>query len=153
MHKIVIDEMERHLAGRASAAFYDHLAQCSDCRQKAEEMRQTALLLHKLRVPEQDELVLPAGFYARLASRIVYQQKSSAWGMFAPDALFFRRVAFGSLLLLAGLGSYLITNEAEFSVNDATAIIARQSAADNTDTADAPRHRDQILLTLANWSE
>jgi hypothetical protein len=151
MHNIVIEEMERHLAGRASVAFYDHLAECEECRRETGIMKETSELLRAFRAnPEEAPCPLP-GFYARVTSGIVQQQRSSGWGVFAPNAVFFRRVAFASLLLLAGFGSYLITNEPEFSVNDATAIIARQSAADSSPATSG--QRDRILLTLANWSE
>jgi len=151
MHNIVIEEMERHLAGRASVAFYDHLADCEECRRETGIMRETSELLRAFRANPEEAPGAPPGFYGRVAAGIVRQQSSSGWGIFAPNAVFFRRVAFASLLLLAGFGSYLVTNEPEFSVNDATAIIARQSAADGS--AATSDQRDRILLTLANWSE
>ena len=100
MHKIVMEEMERHLAGRASAAFYDHLAQCDLCRRETEAMRDTAELLRSFRCNEDEALPPPAGFYSRVATSIIQEQRSAVWGMFAPGAVFFRRVAFASLLLL-----------------------------------------------------
>jgi hypothetical protein len=151
MHNIVIEEMERHLAGRASVAFYDHLAECEECRRETGIMREASELLRTFRANPEEAPGAPPGFYGRVAAGIVRQQNSSGWGIFAPNAVFFRRVAFASLLLLAGFGSYLITNEPEFSVNDATAIIARQSATDGSPAISD--QRDRILLTLANWSE
>jgi hypothetical protein len=151
MHNIVIEEMERHLAGRASVAFYEHLAECEGCRRETGIMQETSELLRAFRANPEEALGALPGFYGRVAAGIVQQQSSSGWGIFAPNAIFFRRVAFASLLLLAGFGSYLITNEPEFSVNDTTAIIARQSATDGSPATSA--QRDRILLTLANWSE
>lgn len=156
MHRIIIEELESHLAGRDSVPLREHLSQCGDCRREVLEMDEVSGLLRTLRSPEgAGEPFTPAGgFYAGVATRVMAKQQSSAWGMFAPGAQFFRRVAFASLLLLAGLGSWLITNEPEFSVNDATAIIARHAATGSIDgAADAAGSRDQILLTLVNWSE
>src|SRR5215831_15312633 len=100
MHKIVIEEMERHLAGRASAAFYDHLAECHGCRRETGIMKETSELLRTFRAnPEEAPASLP-GFYARVTAGIVQEQRSQGWGIFAPNAVFFRRVAFASLLLL-----------------------------------------------------
>ena len=57
-----------------------------------------------------------------------------------------QKVWFGTyLLLLAGLGSYLITNEPEFSVNDATAIIAQQSAPSGPDSPNLAVNRDRMM--------
>ena len=104
--------------------------------------------------PGEDEALEPfPGFYGRIAVGIVEQQRASFWGLFAPGAGFFRKIAFASLLVLGALGSYLITSQSEFSVNDATAIMAHNSADSGTDGVAPVTHRDQILLALANWSE
>ena len=154
MHNVVIEELEDHLAGRASNAFGSHLAQCGACRAEIAAMEEMSGALRMLRRDNGEAVAPRPGFYARVATGIVERERRTAWGLFAPGALFFRRVAFASLVLLAGLGTYLIANEPEFSVNDATAIMARQ--APDTDVRSDDRgvnSRDQILLTLANWSE
>jgi hypothetical protein len=92
----------------------------------------------------------PLGFFNRVADRIIDQQRKEAWGLFSPGAAFFRRIAFASLLLLAGLGSFLVTHDSSDSRPDAAAIIAQHDP--NTvhpDSAD----RDRLLVTLANYRQ
>jgi len=52
---------------------------------------------------EQAPVPLP-GFYAKVAAGIHEQQNARVLGLLSPGVSFFRRVAFASLLLLAGLG-------------------------------------------------
>ena len=156
MHKIVFEELEKHLVGRASPAFREHLEGCAGCRGEVEAMAGVSTLLRGLRPDEDkaDEAMGPfPGFYGRVAMGIVEQQRASFWGVFAPGAGFFRKVAFASLLVLGALGSYLVTNQSEFSVNDATAIMAHNSADESPDGVAPVAHRDQILLALASWGE
>lgn len=153
MHKIVLEELEKHLAGRAGGPFREHLTTCAECRDEVDALAGVSALVRGLRRGEDDAMEPRPGFYGRVAVGIVEQQRSSVWGILAPGGEFFRKVAFASLLLLGVLGTYLVTSQGEFSVNDATAIIAHNSADSGSD-GDAPvAHRDQILLALANWSE
>ncbi len=155
MHDIVIDELERHLSGNASRAFHDHLDVCDACRNEVSQMEEVSLLLREMRAVSEDNgfAVAPqpsAGFYNRVTWRIVDGQQKGAWGLFSPGALFFRRVAFASLLLLAGLGSFLVSREASFSGTDAAAIMAQHDpAAAHTESSD----RDRMLVTLATYHE
>jgi hypothetical protein len=81
------------------------------------------------------------------------QQRTEGWGVLSPGAAFFRRIAFASLLLLAGLGSYLVTRESSFggpTGTDAASIMAQHDpVADHQETTD----RDRMLVTLATWRE
>lgn len=153
MHDIVIDELERHLSGNASRAFYDHLDACDACRSEVSQMEDLSLLLREMRAPENafEGVAQPsAGFYNRLTWHIVDRQEKQSWGLFAPGAVFFRRIAFASLLLLAGLGSFLVSREASFSGTDAAAIMAQHDpTATHTDSSD----RDRMLVTLATYHE
>jgi hypothetical protein len=81
----------------------------------------------------------------------VDHQNTGHWGLLAPGAAFFRRVAFASLLLLAGLGSYLVMREGDvFPAADAVTIIAQHdSTADHAASAD----RDVLLVALASYGE
>ena len=89
------------------------------------------------------------GFYNRVRGRIIEKQQKEAWGLFSPGAAFFRRIAFASLLLLAGLGSFLVTRESSFSGTDAATIIAgHDPIADHSESSD----RDRMLVTLATYS-
>ena len=108
MHDIVVEELERHLSGDASQAFYDHLDACADCTAAVVAMSEISVCLRELKADE--AVPEPSlGFYNRVANRIVEDQRKEAWGLFSPGAAFFRRVAFASLLILAGLGSFLVT--------------------------------------------
>jgi hypothetical protein len=95
------------------------------------------------------------GFYNRVAGEIIDHQRKEAWGLFSPGAVFFRRVAFASLLLLAGLGSYLVSREAGYTGDiaagqDAAAIMAQHDTGLNhTEISD----RDRMLVTLATYRE
>jgi hypothetical protein len=173
MHDIVIDELEAHLSGRgvyktASRAFYAHLDVCAECRAEVAGMDDLSMLLRELRFDpdnapenasenalESDAATLPQpslGFYSRVRYRIMEKQQKEAWGLFSPGAAFFRRVAFASLLLLAGLGSFLVTRESSFSGTDAAAIMAQHDSnpvAAHSEASD----RDRMLVTLATYHE
>ena len=154
MHKIVLEELEKHLAGRSSGACREHLAGCPKCRVEVDAQAGISALVRGLGPGEEERVMEPGpGFYGRVAMEIVEQQRSSVWGMLAPGGEFFRKVAFASLLLLGVLGTYLVTSQGEFSVNDAIGIIAHNSADSGSDGNAPVAHRDQILLALSNWSE
>jgi len=175
MHDIVVDELERHLSGggvckNASRAFYSHLDVCAGCRAEVAEMDDLSMLLRGLRWDsanaadnaaeraagngsEYTAQALPQpslGFYNHVRYRILEKQQKEAWGLFSPEAAFFRRIAFASLLLLAGLGSFLVTRESSFSGMDAAAIMAQHDpAAVHSEASD----RDRMLVTLATWRQ
>jgi hypothetical protein len=159
MHDIVVDELEAHLSGggvyrKASRAFYAHLDACADCRAEVAGMDDLSSLLRELRLnPEDAATAVPQpslGFYNRVRYRIVEKQQKEAWGLFSPGAAFFRRVAFASLLLLAGLGSFLVTRESSFSGTDAASIMAQHDpVAAHSESSD----RDRMLVTLATYRE
>jgi hypothetical protein len=167
MHDIVVDELEKHLSGggvyqSASRAFYAHLEICAECRAEVAQMDDLSLLLRELRIEpafavesgmEAAAATVPQpslGFYNRVRYRIVEKPQREAWGLLSPGAAFFRRIAFASLLLLAGLGSFLVTHESSVSGTDAASIMAQHDpTADHTDISD----RDRMLVTLATWHE
>jgi hypothetical protein len=153
MHDIVVDELERHLSGNATRAFYEHLDLCESCRTEVSGMDEVASLLRELRPAEGGVEMAPQPspyFYNRVTWQIAETPLKQAWGLFSPGAAFFRRVAFASLLLLAGLGSYLVSREASFSGTDAAAIMAQHDPAlTHTESAD----RDRMLVTLATYHE
>ncbi len=159
MHEIVIDELETHLTGggvcrKASAAFYAHLDACEPCRSEVAEMEGLSALFQEFRLDQdrvEDAIPEPTlGFYVRVRNQIVAKPEKEAWGLFSPTASFFRRVAFASLLLLAGLGSFLVTREASFGGTDAAAIMAQHDPiAAHSDSSD----RDRMLVTLATYRQ
>lgn len=160
LHDIVMDELETHLSGggvakRASRAFYAHLEMCEPCRAEVAELDSLSMLLRELRpdaVGAPDGLLTPEpslGFYNRVRYRILADQQKEAWGLFSPGAAFFRRVAFASLLLLAGLGSFLVSRESSVRGTDAATFMAQHDPVADHSQAD----RDRMLVTLANYHE
>lgn len=151
MHDIVADEFERHLNGDASLPSREHLNSCSVCKAELDELARISHAIRELSgvasAPPQ-----PSGaFYAKVAARIVEDQRERAWGFLSPGAIFFRRIAFASLLLLAGLGGFLVVRESSplDPGSDAAGIIAAHDSAAHPESAD----RDRLLLTLATYSE
>jgi hypothetical protein len=151
MHDPVVNELEDYLAGKASPAFHGHLASCQACRTEVESIAEVSRMLSVLR-DDPEQTVQPSPFFfTRVAAGIVEHQNTDHWGLLAPGAAFFRRVAFASLLLLAGLGSYLVVREGEtVPATDAVTIIAQHNAtADHAASSD----RDVMLVTLASYGE
>ena len=83
---------------------------------------------------------------------IVDDQQKEAWGLFSPGAAFFRRVAFASLLLLAGLGSFLVSRESSFVAVPMRRPRSSRSTMPSRRTPKAA-DRDRMLVTLATYHE
>jgi anti-sigma factor RsiW len=156
MHDVVVNELEEHLAGTASMEFHAHLAACPACRTEVESIAQVSQLLAELRSDPEMAASPSPYFYTRVAASIVEHQNTDHWGLLAPGAAFFRRVAFASLVVLACLGSYLVMREGDVSGmpvtrgTDAAAVIAQH---DVTDDHEASSDRNLMLVTLANYGE
>jgi anti-sigma factor RsiW len=151
MHDIVVDQLERHLSGTASRAFYNHLEGCPACRTEVAEMEDISHLLREFRLEDESAPEPSFFFYNRVASRIIEHERRGAWGLFSPGVAFFRRVAFATLLLLAGLGGYLITSQrAVPEGTDAAAIMGQH---DPSVSHQNGSDRDHMLVTLATYSE
>jgi anti-sigma factor RsiW len=148
MHDSAMNELERHFSGDAPQSFYDHLAACPECREEVAAMDGVSLVLREMKAEPGNVPEPRLGFYNRVAGEIIDKQRKEAWGLFSPGAAFFRRVAFASLLVLASLGSFLVTRENAADGADAAAVLAEHgAAAPQSDGAD----RDQILVTLASY--
>ena len=147
MHDIVMNDLEKHFTGDAPQTFYAHLEICAVCREEVAEMDRLCLVLQDLKPEDAGHPEPSLGFYNRVAGNIVDRQNKEAWGLFSPGAAFFRRIAFASLLLLAGLGSFLITHENIDSGTDAVAIMAQH------DDRPSDSDRDRILVTLASYNQ
>lgn len=147
-HDIVMTEFERHLAGNASKAFYDHLAACPPCKTEVAAMTEVASLLPALAMASEESFEPRAGFYARVAGTINDQHSRQGWGLFSMGEVFFRRLAFASLMLLAVLGSYLVTRDSDYQAEDAATIFAKH---DPSAVHAAGEDRDHMLLTLASY--
>jgi hypothetical protein len=148
MHDSAMNELEKHFSGDAPQSFYDHLAACAECRSEVAAMEDFSLALRELRAEPSAVPEPRLGFSSKVVVEIVERHKKEAWGLFSPGAEFFRRIAFASLLVLASLGSFLVTRENAAGGADAAAIIAQHdSPSGPAEGAD----RDQILVTLASY--
>ena len=154
MHDAVVNELEEHLAGTASPEFHAHLAVCRGCRSEVDSIARVSQLLTELK-SDSDTAVAPSPFfYTRVAASIVEDQNTNHWGLLAPGAAFFRRVAFASLVVLACLGSYFVMREGDVPAidrgTDAAAVIAQHDVtADHAASSD----RNLMLVTLASYGE
>lgn len=148
MHDIVTNELESHCSGNAPQSFYDHLQSCAECRAEVAAIDRISLVIRDMRPDSHTAPEPRPGFYNRVVGDIVDRQRSEAWGLFSPGAAFFRRIAFASLLVLASLGSFLVTRESGEDGADAAAIIAQH---DNS-TTHSDADRDRILVTLASYT-
>ena len=114
-------------------------------------MREMSDLFSTLRSPEPP---LPApGFYARVSNLIDQQQPESFWAFFL-EPVFGKRLALASLLLLAMLGTVLMTRETEeYAVGPSPEmILAVEHDAPLMESGPA-MDRDQMLFTLASHKQ
>jgi anti-sigma factor RsiW len=145
MHAVIIDNLEQYLSGHlppsATGRFQAHLANCSECRQELDEMRESSILLAALK-PD-GPVDPPPSFVAQVMLSVAGQTARSYWNSFRAFA-FGRRVVFAALLTLAVLGTVLVSREQAYAPNPTTpeAVMA--------DAAGSP-NADQMLVTLANY--
>jgi len=155
MHHTIQDGLEDYLAGIAGngerARIEAHLSECAECRQEVALMGEMSELFSTLRSPEPP---VPApGFYARVSQRIEEQQPESFWAFFL-EPVFGKRLALASLLLLAMLGTVLMTRETEeYAVGPSPeTILAVEHDAPLVESGPAI-DRDQMLFTLASHKQ
>ena len=112
-------------------------------------MKEMSALFASLRSPDPPQ---PSpGFYARVASHIEKQQPESFWAAILEPA-FGRRVALACLLVLATLGTVLMTRETEYATGPSPEMILaveRDAPVESTPLVD----RDQMLFTLASHQQ
>ena len=155
MHQQIQDGLEDFLAGNAAGAVRDrieaHLRECAGCREEVEQMREMSALFSSLRSP--DPPVPAPGFYARVSGLIEQQQPRSFWNLFF-EPVFGRRLALASLLVLATLGTVLITDETEeyTAAPSPEMILAVERDAPLIESGPAVDH-DQMLFTLASHKQ
>ncbi|HEY3837570.1 MAG TPA: hypothetical protein VGL72_13405 [Bryobacteraceae bacterium] len=151
MHEAIRNELEGYLSGEnVSRSFTQHLEVCPPCAEEVQEMEEFSLSLHSLRAEQPEAIKPPLGFYAKVARTIEAEQKTPVWGLFAPDLQFFRKIAFASLMLLAVLGSYLVTHESDFAA-PADAEQATLTEHNSTVPHESPADRQHIMVTLAAY--
>ena len=134
MDSFLRDILEDYLSGNLSRArkaqLEAHLARHSEAAERLEEFRRTSLLLAELRAPKDAEP--EAGVYARVLQCIERQRDEPFW-MFFLQPVFVRRLAFGSLMWLALVGSYVVSfsnPSEEIGRRLAEAVLTEQPASD-----------------------
>ncbi len=151
MHSIIESGLEDFLAGSARSEerirIEAHLEECAGCRREVEAMREMSELFSCLRSP--DPPVPAPGFYARVTNRIEAQQPVSFWATIL-EPMFGKRLALASLLLLAMLGTVLVSRETdEYAVGPSPEMILAVEKDSPVDAAPIT-NRDQMLYTLVN---
>jgi len=149
MHDEILNELEGYLGGESvSRSFTQHLEVCPHCAHEVAEMELISESLHTLRIEETEAVTPSLGFYAKVARTIEGEQRSALWGLFAPDLQFFRKIAFASLMLLAVLGSYLVSRESDLG---AASAVEQATLTEHNSTVphESPADRQHILVTLA----
>ena len=156
MHQVIVDGLEEYLARTACAEvrarFEAHLATCSPCRAEVSEMES---IREWMAVLKPEEEIAPApGFSARLWGVIEEQRPSPFWAPFL-DPAFFRRTAFACLMLLALLGSYLISRDTSYSYGSPgpETVIAIENSIPGPVEGNPGRDRDMMLVTLASYKQ
>jgi len=146
MHKVIIDDLEEYLAGTLLPAgqrqFEAHFAACNACKREVEQMRDVAQLFTSLKPVEVPE---PSPSFVARAMASATRPLSAFWNPFV-DFAFGRRVAFASLLMLAVLGTVLVSRETAYAPAPTTpeAVMAYEQ---NSPTPDG------MLVTLASYDE
>jgi len=106
-----------------------HLSICEPCRQEVAGMREISGLFGSL--TEEEALEPAPGFYARVMREVGDRKPTSAFaGLFSLEFALARRLVFASLLMLAALGTLLISREGEFPGGGPTpeAVMAQQES-------------------------
>jgi anti-sigma factor RsiW len=149
MHQVIQNGLEEYLAGtldgKARQLVESHLVACAECREEVCAMQEISGLFRTLEAGDAPEIT--PGFYARVSRRIEAEHSGSIWSLFF-EPLFIRRVAFASLLLLATLGTFLVSQETEFNPGPSAEAIMAEYEASPLDQAPA---RDHMLVTLVSY--
>ena len=151
MHAVVVESLEEYLSGTLKPETrWDveaHLRTCEPCRQEVAGMQEISGLFSAM---APDEVIEPSlGFCARVMQEVEARKPVAAFaGLFGLDLAFARRVVFASLLVLAALGSYLVTRESGFPVGSSPETVMAQQ--ESSQFEGAPAH-EAMLATLTTY--
>jgi len=182
MHQPIRDSLEDYLKGSSGelpAEFHTHLGECGECANELRQLEAQSQLLRSLRSPHDAEP--RAGFYARVMERIE-AQPASIWSVFL-DRKFGLRLAVASAMLVALLGTYLVTSEpggpelasapaivmtdtppatvaslqeeasAQIEANRPAASIQQEAGIPQEDGLQRRQQRDAVLVDLASYHQ
>lgn len=155
MHQPIQDGLEDFLAGKANSSVRGrieaHLRECAGCREEVDEMKEMSALFSTLRSP--DPPVPAPGFYARVSGLIEKEQPQSFWALFL-EPVFGRRLALASLLVLATLGTVLMTGETEeYTAGPSPEMIMAVERDAPLMESGPAMDPDQMLFTLASHKQ
>ena len=162
MHAVVMDSLEEYLSGALEPAvertIEAHLSVCPACREEVRSMQDVSQLFVSFRTGE-EEVAASAGFFAGVLRQVEAQRPVPSFaGLFALDFMFGRRLVFASLMMLAVLGTYLVTREVEYpaaSPAPDTVVAERQVSptlnSSPSDNNSAPA--DNMLVTLTAYEQ
>jgi hypothetical protein len=153
MHAVVMDSLEEYLSGALEPAversIEAHLNACKTCREEVRCMQDVSQLFVSLRA---GEVVAPSGgFFAGVMQRVEAQRPAPSFaGLFALDFIFGRRLVFASLMMLAVMGTYLVTHEVEFPAGTSPEqMVAAGQESPSYNSAQA----DNMLVTLTAYEQ
>jgi anti-sigma factor RsiW len=148
-----MDSLEEYLSGTLKPADRQaidaHLNICQACREEIRGMQDVSQLFVSLK---SEEIWEPSpGFYAGVMRQVEEETAAPSFaGVFALDFAFARRLVFASLLILAVLGSYLVSRETEYPAGPSPEAILAQEDAPAFSSAPA---QDNMLVTLTAYEQ
>jgi Putative zinc-finger len=150
MHAVVMESLEEFLAGTLEPSERNsieaHLGNCAACREELRGMEDLSLLFSSLR--PQTAIEPAPGFYARVAAQIEERNAAPSWNnFFALDPAWGRRLVFSCLLVLAAMGTYLVSNERGYSSGPMPDAVMAQQTQPSFDSAPA----ESMLVKLASY--
>jgi anti-sigma factor RsiW len=154
MHAVVLDSLEEYLSGDLAPAAQRiveaHLGVCNSCREEIQSMRDVSQMFLSLRSGDAPE---PApGFSAGVMQQMAGLKPAPTFAsLFALDFAFGRRLAFACLVLLAVLGTFLATHEAQAPFGPSPEAIMAQQEAPAFDSA--AQAQDNMLVTLTAYEQ
>jgi anti-sigma factor RsiW len=158
MHAVVVENLEEYLAGTLEPAdrreIEAHLNVCGSCREEVTEMREVSSLFVTLRAPEVDleEWQPSPGFYAGVARHVAAEAQPVSFfaSLFSLDFVFGRRLVFASLVMLAILGTYLVSRESSYSGGPSPETVM---AEENSPSFDLKPAHDNMLVTMTAYEQ
>ena len=152
MHAVVMDSLEEYLSGAlepaAERSIEAHLSTCNACREEVRSMQDVSQLFVSFRAEE--EVAASAGFFAAVMQQVEAQRPAPSFAnLFALDFVFGRRLVFASLMMLAVLGTYLVTHEAQYTAPPVQDTIMAEQSSPTFDSAPA----DNMLVTLTAYEQ
>src|ERR1039457_5806380 len=136
MHAVIVNDLEQYLSGRlppsALDRFQAHLATCGKCRREVDEIQESIRLLASLKPA--GVVDHPPSFVAQVMQTVAERLAPSFLSAFG-DFAFGRRAVFASFLILAVLGTLLVSREEAYEPNPTTpeAVCVNAAGSPNAD--------------------